>query len=160
MVANLDVPEAHFDRVKAGDEIMITFSALDGLARKAKVKLVDRVAHEKTHTFRAEMELENADGKVPAGVFGTLMLTIYDKADALVIPVDAIKLEGEKKFVMVIGQDGKANKREIEIGQFTQNQVEVVKGVKAGEKIAVLGARLLNEGDAVVIREEPGAGKP
>ncbi|CAG0929455.1 partial Toluene efflux pump periplasmic linker protein TtgD, partial [Planctomycetaceae bacterium] len=160
MVINLDVPESHVARLKQGDELSVSFAALDGLVRKAKVSLVDRVAHAQTHTFRVEMEMDAADGKVPAGVFGTLMLVIYDNADALVIPVDAIKLEGDKKFVMLIGADGKASKREIEIGQFTQNQVEVVRGLNPGDKIAVLGARLLNDGDAVVIRDEPGAGKP
>ncbi len=160
MVVKIDVPEAHATRLKQGDEQSITFGALDGLTRKAKVSLVDRVAHAQTHTFRVELEMDNADGKIPAGVFGTIMLMIYDKPDALVIPVDAIKLEGDKKFVMLISADGKASKREVEIGQFTQNQVEVTRGLNTGDKIAVLGARLLNEGDKVVIREEPGAGKP
>lgn len=160
MVVKLDVPEAHATRLKQGQEQSITFAALDGMTRKAKVSLVDRVAHAQTHTFRVELEMDNADGAIPAGVFGTMMLKIYDKPDALVIPVDAIKLEGNKKFVMLVGADGKASKREVEIGQFTQNSVEVTNGLKAGDKIAVLGARLLNEGDAVVIREEPGAGKP
>jgi membrane fusion protein (multidrug efflux system) len=160
MVINLDVPESHVGRLKKGEEQSITFAALEGMTRKAKVSLVDRVAHAQTHTFRVELEMENTDGKIPAGVFGTIMLTIFDKADALAIPVDAIKLESDKKFVMLVGADGKASKREIEIGQFTQNQVEITKGLKAGDKIAVLGARLLNEGDSVVIREEPGAGKP
>ena len=160
MVVKIDVPESHVARLKQGDEQSITFAALDGMTRAAKVSLVDRVAHAQTHTFRVELEMDNTDGKVPAGVFGTMMLTIYDKPDALVIPVDAIKLEGNKKFVMLVGADGKASKREVEIGQFTQNQVEITSGLKSGDKIAVLGARLLNEGDAVVIREEPGAGKP
>ena len=159
-VVNVDVPEAHLGRLKLGDEQSISFAALDGLSRKAKVSLVDRVAHAQTHTFRVELEMDNSDGKTPSGVFGTMMLTIYEKPDALVIPVDAIKLEGNKKFVMLVGADNKANKREVGIGQFTQNSVEITSGLKAGDKIAVLGARLLNEGDAVVIRDEPGAGKP
>lgn len=160
LVVNLDVPEAHYVRLKKGDEQTITFTALDDLQRKAKVSLVDRVAHPQTHTFRCEMELENTDAAIPAGVFGTIMLTIYDKPNALVVPVDAIKLEGEKKFVMVIGKDNKASKREVEIGRFTQNQAEIVKGLSEGDKIAVLGARLLNEGDQVVIREDPMKAKP
>ncbi|MCC6150059.1 MAG: efflux RND transporter periplasmic adaptor subunit [Planctomycetes bacterium] len=160
MVVNIDVPEAHVARLKQGDEQSITFAALEGVTRKAKVSLVDRVAHPQTHTFRVELEMDNADGQIPAGVFGTMMLTIYDKPNALVIPVDAIKLEGNKKFVMLIGADRKAGKREVGIGQFTQNSVEITSGLAAGDRIAVLGARLLNEGDTVVIREEPGAGKP
>ncbi len=155
MLVNLDVPEAHIARVKLGDSMSITFAALNDAKFAAKVTLVDKVAHPQTHTFRVEMEIENADQKVPAGIFGTLMLTIYDKPDAIVVPFDAIKLEGTRKYVMVIGANNKASRREVEIGQFANNHAEVTSGLKAGERIAGLGARLVNDGDEVAIRNDP-----
>jgi RND family efflux transporter MFP subunit len=155
LVVTVDIPEMHRERVRPGDELAITFAALNNLARRARVRVVDLVAHAQTHTFRCEMELENADHKLPAGIFGTLMLTIYDNPRALVVPLDAVKLEGQKKYVMVVGADSKAAKREVEIGRYTQNQAEIVKGLNEGERIAVLGARLLNDGDQVVIRPDP-----
>jgi membrane fusion protein (multidrug efflux system) len=153
MLVSVDIPEAHIGRVRKGDEFSVRFEALS-MSRNARVTLVDKVAHEQTHTFRVEMEVDNGDLQVPAGVFASLMLVIYDKSAAVVIPLDAIKLEGGKKIVFVIA-GGKAERREIEIGHFTGNSVEVTRGLKAGEQIAVLGARLLNEGDAVAIRSDP-----
>ena len=50
-------------------------------------------------------------------------------------------------------------RREVQIGQFAGNHVEITQGLTAGERIAILGARLLNDGDRVAIRQEPAAQK-
>lgn len=154
LVVSYEVPEAHVARVKAGDEISVDFPAMSITSRRAVVRLVDKTAHPQTHTFRVEAEMPNAGLSLPAGVFGTLMLTIYDNPAALVVPLDAIKLEGAKQYVMVL-REGRAQKREVEVGRFTGNQVEVLSGLKAGERIATLGARLLNDGDSVIVRDDP-----
>lgn len=160
MVFTLEIPEAHVGRVKKGDELDVEFSALrDGgaaLRRKGRISLVDRVASANTHTFRVELELDNGDGRLLAGVFGVIHLTTYERADALVVPFQAIKLEGEDEVAFVVA-DGKAQRRKIRRGVMTGNRFEILEGLKAGEVVVSVGAQSLNDGDRVVLREDPTA---
>ncbi|MCC6575289.1 MAG: efflux RND transporter periplasmic adaptor subunit [Planctomycetes bacterium] len=157
-VFSFDVPEAYISLIKHGDEFEIEFSALKeaggALKRKGKVSLIDKVANAATHTFRVETEVDNADGRVLSGIFGTLMLTTYDKADALVVPLQAIKLEGEDEVAFVL-MDGKAWRRKIKRGVMTGNRFEILEGLAAGDTVITVGAQSINDGDAVQVRTDP-----
>jgi membrane fusion protein (multidrug efflux system) len=60
----------------------------------------------------------------------------------------------EQQYVYVVGHDMKAERREVKIGMRVPGFVEVVSGLKAGEKVVVDGTIRLRPGATVKIADE------
>jgi RND family efflux transporter MFP subunit len=74
-----------------------------------------------------------------------------EHADAVIVPPAAIVRDGETTAVMTVGGDGKAHRKEVEVGIVTPDAAEIRKGVAAGERVIVRGANGLPDGAAVTI---------
>jgi RND family efflux transporter MFP subunit len=74
-----------------------------------------------------------------------------EHAAAIIVPPAAIVRDGETTAVMTVGGDGKAHRKEVEVGIVTPDAAEIRKGVAAGERVIVRGANGLPDGAAVTI---------
>ncbi|MBK9974191.1 MAG: efflux RND transporter periplasmic adaptor subunit [Planctomycetes bacterium] len=164
MVAVLNVPEDHKEAVKVGADLDITIRSVNDnlgkpVAIKARIRLVDQVAHATTHTFRVEADIANADLKLPAGVFGTTQLLIYSQPAALTVPLTALKLKGERISLFVLADGGKVKEvQDINVGHMTSDWVELLGDkVRQGDRVVVMGAQLLADADLVTVRQDPTA---
>ena len=60
-------PKQLFGKVAVGDKVMLTIGTEGGLKREAVVVTVDPIIDPASQIFRVKFELDNADGKIPAG---------------------------------------------------------------------------------------------
>jgi hypothetical protein len=81
-----------------------------------------------------------------------------DKASVLVIPASAIVTQGQTKAVVMVA-DGKAAFRPVQTGVSDTANVEVTSGLKAGDRIVVVGQNSVREGGPVAVAT-PGAATP
>jgi RND family efflux transporter MFP subunit len=163
VVADLEIPEAHRQAIKVGESMDVVIGSLTDLQgrplrRAGKVVRLDSVAHESTHSFTVEIEIDNADLSLPAGVFGTVHVLIYSKPDALVVPMSALRLAGPSKSLMVLAnREAKTvtELKDIEIGHLTLEWVEI-RGdkLKPGMLAVTFGAQMLADGDQVEWTEQ------
>jgi Cu(I)/Ag(I) efflux system membrane fusion protein len=82
--------------------------------------------------------------------------------DALVIPaVSLLTAEDGKTSVMVAGSDGRAHQKEVKVGVRQGDQVQIVEGVQAGDRVVASGAYGLPDNTKITV-EQPSAqtGKP
>jgi multidrug efflux pump subunit AcrA (membrane-fusion protein) len=73
------------------------------------------------------------------------------RANAIVVPEDAVQPLRAANVVWVI-QDGKANRRVVQLGARAEGIVEIVDGVQAGEQVVVGGLERMGEGMPVAPR--------
>lgn len=71
---------------------------------------------------------------VRVGMSANLEVIIYEKPEALMVPVSAVQSEGDKRFVNKRKGTG-VEKTEIKTGYTTLDSVEVLEGLKAGDEI-------------------------
>jgi RND family efflux transporter MFP subunit len=163
VVADLEVPEAHYSALKVGDEVEIIIGSLKDdagrpLRRTGRVALIDSVAHPQTHSFTVELHIDNGDLALPAGIFGTVRVVTYSRTDALVVPLSALKLSGPRKSLMVVTDKEEGRVTEltgVEIGQLTREWVEVRhQDLREGMLVVTFGAQSLSEGDLVTWTEK------
>lgn len=161
LVAEFYVTEGHREAVKAGQTVNIeiqSVSDINGQPVKvpAKIRLVDAVAHAQTHSFRVEADIANPEHKLPAGVFGTLHLVVYQRDNAITAPLSALKLKGDKVSVFVV-ESGKAKEiTDVKVGHIADEWVELLGDkLKKGQKLVVTGAQMIADGDLVEIRTDP-----
>jgi RND family efflux transporter MFP subunit len=90
-------------------------------------------------------------GSLTAGVAVQIEILGIEHGPAVIVPPAAIMREGDATLVMTIGDDGKAHRKEIELGIVTADTAEVRKGITAGERVIVRGQNGLPDGAAVTI---------
>jgi membrane fusion protein (multidrug efflux system) len=90
----------------------------------------------------------NTDEKLKAGQFVGITLVREHRANAVVVPEDAVIPYAGKTYVYVV-TDGRASRREIVLGERLPEVVEVKSGLKSGEVIVTRGQHRVGEGDVV-----------
>jgi membrane fusion protein (multidrug efflux system) len=82
-------------------------------------------------------------------MFGRIRVDLGDRPESLLVPERAIvQLQG-KTFAWIIGADNKATQRPIKVGAQYGENLLVLEGLKAGEKIVLEGLQKVREGGVV-----------
>lgn len=111
--------------------------------------LVDREVDARTGTMTVRGFFPNHGHILRPGQYGRVRAAMDTRPHALVVPQRAVaELQGSYR-VVVVGEDGKAEARAVDMGEKVGNQWVVQKGLKAGEKVVVTGLQYLRPGMAV-----------
>ena len=161
LVAELEIPEAHLQGMRVGAEMNITIGSLKEasgkpMERVGKIARIASVAHPQTHSFTVELEIPNEDMSLPAGVFGTVYVTIYSNPNAMLLPLSAIRLNGEARsiFVTTADTDTVTELKDIKLGRLNLEWIEVTdERLKPGMRVVTFGVHTLNDGDRVSATE-------
>ena len=101
-----------------------------------------------THTFRAEVAINNPGGLLRPGMFVEVTLVVEQRSDVPVIPREAVTERGGRRVVFVL--DGqRAVRREVVLGLGDDEIAEVRQGLEVGERIVVRGLETLTDGTRV-----------
>lgn len=108
---------------------------------QARVRVVEPLAFTKVSALGVEEQRVNviADFVDPPGPLGDAYrvearVVLWSSGDVLKVPVSALFRRGENWNVFVI-DGGRARRREVEIGHRGALEVEIVKGLSAGEQV-------------------------
>jgi hypothetical protein len=97
-------------------------------------------------------EITGDASALPANASVNVEIVVGEKASALVIPRGALMRDGNTRFVYVYAE-GKARRTPIEVGLIGPNEVEVISGLRDGDRVILPGATPLSDGAAVRVSE-------
>ena len=133
-------------------------AALPGREFTGTVDFVDPVVRMPGRTITIKAVVPNATRELQSGMFIEARLATEIRPDAVIIPEDAIlPLQGANYVWAVV--DGKATRRQVDLGVRTPGFVEARTGVAVGEQVVVGGLERLQEGAPVapqVVERRPG----
>lgn len=155
--ATFNVPERYAADLALGQSVAFRVAALAGRTFTARVDFVDPVVTLPGRTIAVKAVAQNADGALQPGMFTEVRLATDVRANALVIPEEAIAPTASGAFVWVVA-DGKATRREVRLGVRTPGFVEVREGLSDHEQVVVGGIDRLFEGatvNATVVERRP-----
>ncbi len=144
----LDVPEKEVAYVQVGDPAFVTCDALPGKRFEGHIERFSRALNPATRTMRVQINHPNPQGILLPGMFGRVRLILDSRPDSIVIPVEALRSEGEDLFLYVV-QEGKARRVEVETANNDLVYVEITSGLQGHEEIVVASSGSLSEGLAV-----------
>jgi RND family efflux transporter MFP subunit len=153
MRVGFDVPEVDLPFVTTGTRATIRPFAAVGVSFEGAVSRIAASLETGTRTMRAEIDLENPEGRLVDGMYVQVVLSVDLRPDALTIPAAALLHEAGKAFVYVVSA-GTAEKRELAVGLDDGIDVEVRSGLAADEQVVVVGMALISPGERV--RAVPG----
>jgi len=147
------IPERDIRFFKEGDAVQISLDAFPSKTFTGTIYRIATSAEEATRTFIAEVQLDNRDGRLRPGMIAHADFARHVFEDALVAPIFAIRSEEGKRYVYV-AEDGRAVRREVEVGMFQEGGVHVTEGLSTGDRLIVKGQYAVHEGEPVAVREK------
>jgi len=150
--ATLNVPEREIAKLKPGQAVELTADALPGKRFTGTVDRVSPVVDTGTGTFRVVTAF-SGDGELQPGMFGRLAINYDQRADALVVPRNALLEDGGEPAVYAI-RDGKAARINVRLGYSDGGWIEVREGLEPGDAVVVAGKAALRDGSAVQVLGE------
>jgi len=139
---NAEVPEAAAAQVRPGTPVRAQLPG--GASREGRVSAVLPEVNATTRTVKVRVELPNADRQLMPGLFVTLRLLVNPRAESLLIPSEALFATGERHLVMLAQGEGRFMPVEVVRGAEANGQVEIVRGLSAGDRVVVSGQFLLD----------------
>jgi membrane fusion protein (multidrug efflux system) len=159
----VNVPERYLQRLSIGQALEFSVAAFPGQKFRGEVYFISPQLNENLRTALVKARIPNADHKLRGGMFASLDLTLQVRDAAIVIPEPALMSNGDNFSVFVVDAESKAQLRPVEVGIRLAGKVEVMKGLKAGEKVIVEGVQKVGPGALVKLapaeRAEPYAGQ-
>ncbi|WP_425253498.1 efflux RND transporter periplasmic adaptor subunit [Janthinobacterium sp. NFX145] len=139
-----NVAERDLAQVAVGQATRITVDAWPGKAFEGKVAYVGAVLDPETRTVKVRVAIDNRAGAFKPGMFAHAGFAGASRR-ALLVPAAAVLQSGPSTRVMVERSPLVFTPRTVEVGASHGDQVEIVSGLKAGERIVVKEGVLLND---------------
>lgn len=138
------VPERYANQVKKGTNL--TFSMPGELNTfNAKVYATEASVAQATRTLSIRALYPNSNGAILPGRYASIQLKKDEIQNALAVPSEAIVPEMGKDKVFAY-RSGKAEPVEVTTGIRTEEQVQILKGLQAGDTIIISGTLQLRTG--------------
>lgn len=144
---DFNVPEAFLSILQPGLAVAATSVAYPGRIFSGQVASIDSRVDPVSRSVTVRAELPNAEALLKPGMFMAVRLT-REPMDGLVVAESAIVPERGSTFVFVVADD-KVTRREVTLGRREPGQVEVLSGLKSGERVIVQGTQKVREGSTV-----------
>ena len=142
--AYFDVSEQTYLRVMSGADktprVRMGLASETGHPHEGRVDFVDNRLNAQTGAIRMRASFDNGKGQFTPGLAAKLTMGTSAPYAALMVPDRAIGTDQTKKFVYVVGADGRPQFREVQLGAL-QGGMRVIAGgsVKPGENVIVEG---------------------
>lgn len=134
------IKERDIALVEVGQEATFTVLARPNERFTGKVARIGNQVQPDSRTLEVRIETENPEGKLKPGMFADVAITTAVLRDALVIPERAVQSDQERQIVFVSLGKGKFEKRVVQLGKQQGETVQVLDGLKEGEKIVTQGS--------------------
>jgi len=140
VVARAHIAQDQAALLKVGDKANITLAGLDDPV-EGKVTVVSPALDPNSTTVEVWVEAKNHGQQLKPGSSSQLGIIAQTVSDTVVVPAAAILTAADgAASVMVVGSDSRAHQRAVKLGIRQDDNVQVVEGLKAGEKIVGTGA--------------------
>lgn len=158
LTVDFRLPERYQSRLAVGQGVQVQLDALPGKKYEARVLAVDPLldANGRSIAVRAVMP-RSGGSELRPGMFARVLILFSVNDGALVVPEEAMVPQAGKQFVYVLEEQGQGDARklvsrrvEVELGVRRDAEVEVTRGLAAGDTVVVAGQqRLQRDGTAV-----------
>jgi len=154
----INVVERDIVRVNRGVTAQVAVDAFPGRHQQGKLLRVASVMDPASRTGEVEIHVPNLQLDLRAEIFARVTLDLGSQRKGILVPREAVVYRGDQSGVFVLNGNI-AKFRPVQAGVTHESQVEIVEGLKTGEKVISMGASLLKDGDQVRLRGEgpPGA---
>jgi multidrug efflux system membrane fusion protein len=163
LYANFTVTEKDSGHLKVGQVVRIAVDAYPGQTFEGKITTIEPQIMADTRNIRVQATIANPDHILKPGMFATTTVVLPDNPAVITVPETAVDytLYGDSVFLITEkkADDGKttltAVRTFVQTGNRIDGRAEILKGLKAGDRVIAVGQIKVPSGSAVVISSDP-----
>ena len=149
------IPDTAIGNVKLGNKQSVTTEALPGNF-VGHITSISAAADPKSRVYSVEVRIDNPQNELKAGMIGTIVLGgRRPNAKVLVVPLTAVVRSPDRRegFAVFLtdgpGDSPKVRTQDITLGDTYGNNIAVLTGLSAGERVVTSGANMIRAGEMV-----------
>ncbi|MGA7809067.1 efflux RND transporter periplasmic adaptor subunit [Bradyrhizobium sp.] len=163
LYANFTVPEKDSAQLKVDQTVRVAVDAYPGRAFEGKITTIEPQVATDTRNIRVQATIANPEHILKPGMFATTTVVLPDKPPVVTVPETAVDytLYGDSVFVIneKKADDGKTSltavRSFVQTGDRIDGRAEILRGLKAGDRVVAVGQLKLQSGAAVAISPNP-----
>ncbi|MEM7402388.1 MAG: efflux RND transporter periplasmic adaptor subunit [Pseudomonadota bacterium] len=152
----LDIPESVIGQIKNDMDALITFSVAPDIEFMGKVTEVG-VASSASTTYPVTVALEQTPEGLRPGLAAQVSFRFENDSqlDHFVVPAVAVGEDVSGKYIYIVENTSKDNvgvikKQKVQTGELTPSGLEIIEGVKEGDRVVTAGVNIVREGLEVI----------
>ena len=140
-----DLYEKDFPSVRVGAAATITLPSAPNAPVRGRIAYIDPRVEPATRTAKVRVEVPNTNGELRLGMFVTATFETARAERMIVIPRAAVQTIGDRTvvYVRIDGEQAKFTERRVKLGLPVGEVVQVIEGVKPGERVVTEGSFFL-----------------
>lgn len=146
----VDIPENYATDVRAGTEVLVEIPAINKTF-KTSIDRISQSVNAASVGFTAECKIPSAAGLKP-NMSASVKILSHSNAKAIVIPVNIVQSDEKGKYVYLMDESGgkkTAKKVNVALGQLYGDQIEILSGLRPGDKLVTKGYQDLYDGQVL-----------
>lgn len=144
----VNVNENQVAQLKVGDPVQVKASVFPDKNFTGRVSFIAAKA-DAALNYPVEIEIANAGSQIKAGMYGTAIFDFPSRAPVVVVPRSAFVGSVNSNQVFVLDAGNVAKQRKVIAGRIMGDQVEVLQGLAAGDKVITSGQINIVDGSKV-----------
>jgi Cu(I)/Ag(I) efflux system membrane fusion protein len=138
-----DIYESEVAAVTLNQSASVTFAAYPGKTFRGNVAYIYPSLNTEARTVRVRLEMPNPGLKLKPGMYGNVTLQT-DAVKTLIVPKEAVLETGLRQLVFLDRGEGAYVPYPVKLGRRSQDSVEVLEGLKEGDRIVTSANFLLD----------------
>ncbi|BCG96379.1 efflux RND transporter periplasmic adaptor subunit [Mesorhizobium sp. 131-2-1] len=139
------VPEMDIAEFRPGKDVKAGFWSDDALTLAGKVREVAGSADPQSRTFAVRVSLPN-DPRVLLGMTANIEASVASRQQMVSIPLSALAEKDGQKIVWTVDRTSDTvHQRQVKVGDFTADGVNVADGLKQGDVVVAAGTQFMTE---------------
>ncbi|MGH2567598.1 MAG: efflux RND transporter periplasmic adaptor subunit [Bacteroidota bacterium] len=146
-----EVPERHFGAVSIGVSVRVMVEAAGNDTLLGKINFVGSAVSPNNRTLPVEIILPNKGRRLKPEMVARVQIIRVQRHSAILIGDDLVQQVDRNKLVVYVEKNGRAEERVVKIGSRQGTMVEVIDGLKPGDRVIIAGFQKLVHGQPVQV---------
>ncbi len=140
-------------RLPADRRMIVRIERVDGsvFPFTGRITFADPSYNPQTGTFLIRATVDNPKGVLRPNQYVRARIEGGVRPDAILVPQRAVQQSGQGHFVWLVDQQGQAERRPVEVGDWYEDSWFIDEGLHPGEQLVVDGGQRLTPGAKVVV---------
>ncbi|MFE8070052.1 efflux RND transporter periplasmic adaptor subunit [Marinobacteraceae bacterium S3BR75-40.1] len=158
MYVDYTLSEKELANVKVGDRVEVTVAAYPDQVFTGTVSAINSSVNAQSRTVQLRATLKNPESQLRPGMFANVSTIRDQQRELLTIPRTAISYNTYGDYVYLIAENDQgqlaAQRRSVKTGETRDGQVEILEGLKAGDRVVNAGLLRLRNGQPVEVQDK------
>lgn len=141
--AELEVYENDFPQIRIGQRVDVNTQSYPGKNFSGRVAFIYPFLDPKSRTVKVRVELANPGLRLKPDMFVNAVVKV-SMGNSVAVPASAVVDTGKRQVVWVETKPGMFEQRDVGVGAPSGDKVQILTGLKSGEKVAVSGGYLID----------------